>query len=99
MLSLLAPRVLEMARNAVFSRDRLTIQAFLLLCVWPMPVDTLGKDISTVLIGVMLQLAVNIGLHVGGGGQDFSRTTLHPDPDEEVLRTKLWMSCQIAIQR
>ena len=98
-LSLLAPRLLRMVRNAVFSRDLPTIQAFLLLCVWPLPVDTLDNDISPVLIGVILQLAMNIGLHLHGDGQDFSRTTLNPDSGEETLRSKLWMSSLITIQR
>ena len=98
-LSLLAPRLLEMVRNAVFSRDLPTIQAFLLLCVWPMPVDTLDNDISPVLIGVVLQLAMTLGLHLHGDGQDFSRTTLSPDSSEEILRSKLWMSALIIIQR
>ena len=99
MLSLLAPRLLDMVRKAVFSRKLPTMQAFLLLCVWPMPVDTLDNDISTILIGVILQLAMNIGLHLHGDGQDFSRTTLNPDSDEVILRSKLWMSCLITTSR
>ena len=98
-LSLLAPRLLEIVRKAVFSRDLPTIQAFLLLCVWPLPVDTLDKDISPVLIGVVLQLAINAGLHLHGNGQDFSRTTLNPDSDDVTRRSKLWMSCLIVFQR
>ena len=98
-LSLLAPRLLKLVREAVFSRDLPTIQAFLLLCVWPIPVDTLDNDISPVLIGVILQLALNVGLHLHGDGQDFSRITLNPDSHEEIFRSKLWMSCVITVQR
>jgi transcriptional regulatory protein LEU3 len=101
LLSLLAPRVIELAQVAIFSRESTleTIQAFLLLCIWPMPVDTMHKDISPILSGAMLQLATSIGLHVQGVGQDFSRTTVHSDPIEAVSRAKLWVSCLIACQR
>ena len=97
--SLLIPQLLDLVRSSVFSRDLSTIQAFLLLCVWPIPVDTLDYDISPVLIGVLLQLAVNIGLHLRGDGQDFSRTTLDHDSTEEIRRSKIWMTCLITIQQ
>ncbi len=100
-LGLLAPKVIDLAQRAIFHRENplSTLQAFLLLTVWPMPVDTMHKDISPVLAGAMLNLAVTVGLHVHGIGQDFSRTTLHPDANQKIFRTKLWLSCLIASQR
>ncbi|KIX10087.1 uncharacterized protein Z518_01168 [Rhinocladiella mackenziei CBS 650.93] len=99
-LMLLAPKVIELAQRSIFHRENplSTLQAFLLLTIWPMPVDTMHKDISPVLAGAMLNLAVAIGLHVHGVGQDFSRTTLRHEENERIFRAKLWLSCLIASQ-
>ncbi|KPI45236.1 uncharacterized protein AB675_2818 [Cyphellophora attinorum] len=83
----------------MFSPDLSAIQAYLLLCIWPIPVDTFGKEISTTLSSLMLQFSMNKGLHIRGVGQDFSRVTLNPEPSLEVLRAKLWISCLITAQR
>ena len=101
MLSLLAPRVTELIRLAVFSResDLPTVQAFILLCAWPMPVDTLHKDITPVLVGATLHLAMTTGLHIYGEGQDFSRTKLNLDNNEKTLRARMWVSCLMICQR
>lgn len=99
-LTLLGPKVIELAARGIFSQtERLpTIQAYLLLCIWPMPVDTLHKDITPVLSGAMLSLAVSNGLHVQGIGQDFSRTTLEHNENECIYRAKLWVACTVASQ-
>lgn len=99
MVGQLAPRLIEMIRYAIFSPDLSAIQAFLLLCIWPIPIDTFGKEISTTLSTLLFQFSLNKGLHVRGVGQDFSRVTLNPEPALEVHRAKLWISCLITAQR
>ena len=99
LLGTLAPRLTDMIRQAMFNPDLAAIQAFLLLCIWPIPIDTFGKEISTTLSASMLQFAMNKGLHIRGIGQDFSRVTLNPEPALEILRGKLWISCLITAQR
>lgn len=99
LLGTLAPRLLDMVRSAMFNPDLAAIQAFLLLCIWPIPIDTFGKEISTTLSASMIQFSMNKGLHIRGIGQDFSRVTLNPEPALEVLRAKLWISCLITAQR
>ena len=44
-----------------------------------MPIDTLQKDVTPTLAGAMIQLATNIGLHVYGTVQEFSRVPLRYD--------------------
>ncbi|KIX95894.1 uncharacterized protein Z520_08149 [Fonsecaea multimorphosa CBS 102226] len=98
----IAPMVMDLAKDAVFScKDVIaTIQAFTLLCAWPMPVDTLEKDPSPALAGAALQLAINSGLHVWGIGQDFSRRRLKPGGQNSIdFRAKLWVNCLIVCQR
>lgn len=99
-LSQLGPKVIELAQRAVFRRENglSTLQAFLILCIWPMPIDTMYKDISPILAGAMLNLALSLGLHIPGVGQDFSRTTLAHDDNERLFRAKLWVSCVICAQ-
>jgi hypothetical protein len=100
-LSLLAPKVIELAQQAIFRRENtlLTIQALLVLCIWPMPVDTMYKDVSPVLAGAMISMAYLIGLHVPGVGKDFSRTPVREDHNDEIFRGGLWLSCVVAAQR
>jgi len=49
------------------------------------------KDMTHVLCGAAVHLATQIGLHVAGVGQDFSRTPLKKDQDQKIFRAKLWM--------
>lgn len=97
----LGPKVVELAKQAILSRENIltNIQAFLLLCFWPMPHDTLSKDITPMIAGATLQLAMAIGLHIYGVGQDFSRTKLQFDRWHRDYRMRLWALCRIAVQR
>lgn len=101
LILILAPKVLNLAKNAIFSSERAlaTIQALLILCTWQMPIDTLQKDITPQLAGAMLQLATNIGLHVYGSVQDFSRIPLRYDTEQRSFRTRLWAVCLWTSQR
>jgi transcriptional regulatory protein LEU3 len=75
------------------------IEGLLLLCSWPIPINTMFKDISHVLGGAAMQLALQNGLHIFGNRQDFSRTRLWPDENEDVNRARLWAHCLIVFQR
>lgn len=99
LLGLLAPRVAEAVAASTLFPDLHAIQAFLLLCIWPLPIDTLGKETSTLLSALMLQAAITKGLHIRGVGQDFSRTTLTPNANLELARATLWVACVISSQR
>ncbi|KAK5996400.1 Regulatory LEU3-like protein [Cladobotryum mycophilum] len=70
-----------------------TIQGILLLCLWPVPVDTMHRSISLVLGGATLYFAMQIGLHVAGVGQDFARTVVSRSRSEKLKRALLWKLC------
>ncbi|CAM1507621.1 Fc.00g072620.m01.CDS01 [Cosmosporella sp. VM-42] len=98
LLSLLSPRMNTMALQALESRSTpiQTIQASLLLCLWPVPINTMHRDFSHILSGAATSLAMQIGLHVTGSGQDFARTRLHPSiHTQKLFRAQLWMHCLI----
>ncbi|EXJ68829.1 uncharacterized protein A1O5_07761 [Cladophialophora psammophila CBS 110553] len=101
LILLLAPKVLDLAKGAIFSLERVlpTIQALVLLCTWQMPIDTLQKDITPQLAGAMIQLAINVGLHVYGSVQDFTRVPLKYDSQQRSFRTRLWSMCLYTCQR
>lgn len=91
----LAPRLNDMAFQALQSRSYpiLTIQGILLLIMWPVPMDTLQRDLSIVLAGAALHLARQIGLHIPGSGHDFARSNVGTERPESAIRTLLWELC------
>jgi transcriptional regulatory protein LEU3 len=97
----LASKVLDMARLAIFSPERVlpTLQALVILCTWQMPIDTLQKDVTPQLAGAMIQLAANLGLHVYGSIQDFTYVPLKYNSQQRNFRTKLWTICLYTFQR
>jgi transcriptional regulatory protein LEU3 len=74
-----------------------TLQGLLLLCLWPVSTNTMYKDMSHVMSGAALHLAMQIGLHVTGTGQDFARTPLLSDAHQllKCSRSDLWVQCLI----
>jgi transcriptional regulatory protein LEU3 len=97
----LAPRIISLAMLSLVSRATpiQVIQGLLLLCTWPVPVNTESKDVTHILSGAAMNLAMEIGLHTFGIGQDFARTRLAQDEKEKVFRARLWLHCLIVYQR
>ncbi|KAH8885394.1 hypothetical protein GQ53DRAFT_751127 [Thozetella sp. PMI_491] len=95
LLGRLASHINSMALLSLHSRANpiQTIQGLLLLCVWPIPMNTMHKDVSHVLSGAAMHLATQIGLHVVGTGQDFARTKLESNHSQKVFRSQLWVQC------
>lgn len=101
LITLLAPKVLEQVQSTLFSRDNViyTIQACILLCIDPMPFEVSSHDITHVLTGASMNMALNMGLHTLGTGQDFSREHLPFDQKLVEYRAKLWITCVVTCQR
>lgn len=75
------------------------IQATLILCLWPLPLDTMWKDPSHALAGAAIQLAIQNGLHEFRHEQDFRRTQINSNDRARVFRVHLWLHCVIVFQR
>ena len=102
MLGRIGPTITNMALLSLSSRPAKpipVIQGLLLLCTWPVPVNTMNKDITYVLAGAAMHLAMQVGFHVFGIGQEFVRTTFRPGESEENSRARLWLHCLIVCQR
>jgi transcriptional regulatory protein LEU3 len=101
LLGWLAPRINSLALSSLSSRTTpiQKIQGLLLLCTWPIPINTMSKDITNILSGAALHLALQIGLHVLGVGQDFERNKVDADETEKIFRARLWLQCLKTCQR
>ena len=101
LLSMLAPRINSLALRSLESRSNpiQTIQGLLILCVWPVPINTMHKDISHILSGAALHLAMQIGLHVTHSGQDFARTKVDSGRSQNLSRARLWIHCIMICHR
>lgn len=56
------------------------------------------QDRIHTLAGSAMQLALQIGLHVSGVGQDFARVRVQPHAVEQKDRAVLWQYCCIVSQ-
>jgi len=68
------------------------------MCLWPMPVNSVYKDITSILGGAAMHLAVLAGLHVVGAGHEFLEDKIISDPAQKEMRARLWMHIQLAGQ-
>jgi transcriptional regulatory protein LEU3 len=94
-------KIRDIAPSSLFtiSNPIPAIQAALILCLWPVPMDSMWKDQSHALSGAALSLAVQNGLHVAGHEQDFRRTQQSITDKEQVFIAHLWIHCLIHFQR
>lgn len=99
LLGRLRCRMNAMALLALESRESPieTIKGILLLCMWPIPMNTMHKDISHVLSGAAVHLGMQIGLHITGSGQDFARGRLNRSQVQKIDRAHLWMYCLMVL--
>ncbi|KAF4498531.1 nicotinamide mononucleotide permease [Fusarium agapanthi] len=74
------------------------IKSSLILCLWPLPVDTMWKDPSHVYAGTAHSLAVQNGLFVDGHEQDFARTHTSLSKEMRDMRAHLWLNCCLVFQ-
>lgn len=74
------------------------VKALCLLCTWPLPARTTGSDPTFMLCGVMMQIAMQIGLHQPTHPQDFSRTKVRLQPVDINDRLRTWAVCNIVAQ-
>ena len=100
MLGQLANRVTMMGLHSWFTtHDYIqTIRGLLLICYWPFPMETIYKDSSILFSGIIMQLAVQHGLHMTGRRLDFVRGPLDDD-QEDSFRASLWIQCKAVCEK
>ncbi|PLB34319.1 putative C6 transcription factor (Leu3) [Aspergillus candidus] len=75
------------------------VKALCLLCSWPFPTSSTSTDPTFMLCGMMMQVAMQLGLHRPSHTQDFSKFRV--ELIEEELRDKVqtWAMCNVVAQR
>lgn len=76
-----------------------TVQALTLLCTWPFPTSSSTADQTFVLTGIMLQLAVQMGLHRAFDVQDFVKVPVRLTVEEHENWVRTWNACNVVAQR
>lgn len=95
LLERVASQIMGLALPSLYSMSNAipAIQAVLLLCLWPLPINTMFKDPSHAMIGAAMQLALQNGLHHFDREQDFARTKMTSGEENRLFRARLWMHC------
>lgn len=74
------------------------VKALCLLCTWPLPISSTSQDPTVMNCGLMMNVALQIGLHRPSHAEDFSRSHIHLKEDDIRDRLKTWATCNIVAQ-
>ncbi|KAI5288573.1 hypothetical protein KEM54_005105, partial [Ascosphaera aggregata] len=75
------------------------VKALALLCTWPFPTSSTSTDPTFMLCGMMMHVAMQIGLHRPSHAQDFSKFKVEFREGELKDRVRTWAVCNIVAQR
>jgi hypothetical protein len=75
------------------------IKALILMCAWPLPTSSTSTDPTFMLCGLMMQIAMQIGMHRPTHAQDFSKFRVELREVELQDRVVVWSVCNIVAQR
>lgn len=100
MLESIGPHINGMAFASMSSRSASiqTLQGLLVLCTWAVPLKSMTRDVTYIICGAAIHLAMQIGLHIPGVGQDFEPNQLRFCELERMFRDRLWSFTCIVCQ-
>ncbi|SLM39609.1 c6 transcription factor [Lasallia pustulata] len=75
------------------------VKALCILCTWPLPISSTSSDPTFMLSGLMMQIAMQIGLHRPSHAQDFTKFRVELREEELKDRVKTWATCNVVAQR
>ncbi|KAI1951851.1 hypothetical protein LOZ57_001263 [Ophidiomyces ophidiicola] len=75
------------------------IKALALLCTWPFPTSSTSTDPTFMLCGIMMHIAMQIGLHRPSHAQDFTKFRVELREGELKDRVRTWAICNVVSQR
>lgn len=80
-------------------QDYRVVKALCLLCTWPLPTTSQRTDATFMLSGLMMQIAMQLGLHRPVQAEEF--TTFRMEAQGEALKDRLqtWVICNIVAQK
>lgn len=80
-------------------QNYIVVKALCLLCTWPLPVDSTSSDPTFMLSGLMMQIAMQIGLHRPSHTQDFTKFKVELMDEELRDRVRTWAAANATAQR
>ncbi|KAJ3544455.1 hypothetical protein NM208_g3047 [Fusarium decemcellulare] len=86
----------KMLRSVSYSVT--TVQALVLLCTWPFPTSSSTADPTFMLVGTMLQIGTQMGLHRALDAQDFTKVPTRLGASEYAEWVRTWEACNIVAQ-
>ncbi|KAK1148951.1 hypothetical protein N8T08_007626 [Aspergillus melleus] len=75
------------------------VKALCLLCTWPFPTSSTSNDPTFMLCGMMMQVAMQLGLHRPSHTQDFSKFRVELIEEELRDKVRTWAICNVVAQR
>jgi Fungal specific transcription factor domain len=75
------------------------VKALILLCAWPLPTSSTSTDPTLMFCGLMMKIALQIGLHRPSHAQDFTKFRIELREIELQDRVVVWSVCNIVAQR
>lgn len=75
------------------------VKALCVLCSWPFPTSSTSTDPTFMLCGLMMQIAMQLGLHRPSHTQDFSKYRVELIEEELRDKVRTWAICNIVAQR
>ena len=80
-------------------QNYIIVKALCILCTWPLPIDSTSSDPTFMLSGLMMQIAMQIGLHRPSHTQDFTKFKVELMDEELKDRVRTWAACNATAQR
>src|SRR5436190_22102921 len=74
------------------------VKALALLCTWSSPTSSTTTDPTFIICGIMMQTALQIGLHRPSHAQDFSKFKIELRDADLKDRVRTWAICNIVAQ-
>lgn len=71
------------------------IQCLILSCTWPFPISSTTIDPSYMHVGIMMQAAMQMGLHRPASPDDFTKYHLKLSTSQVADRRRTWIACNI----
>lgn len=101
LLAELKQPVTDLLSETIFSAPQTyhVVKALCLLCTWPLPTNSTSLDLSMMICGTMVQLAMQFGLHRPSHAQDFSRYKIELREEDIKDRMNTWVACNIVAQK
>ena len=75
------------------------VKGLCLICTWPPHTNSTSTDPTFELAGIMMAMAMRLGLHRPSHARDFAKTNLVVAPVEVEDRLRTWAACNIVAQR